>query len=945
MKKCTFPEQTLPVDDLPKIDRSIIPTLALCLSTALVVSQAVSAEYLWVEAEHSADVQGHNTAFSAVRPLEQQRGWSISGPGVAAEWSQGGESEWTSIAAHPLEDNALSRYAIEVPATGHYRVWVRYADYQNKKEVFRVRIRQGGKATFDHVYGEQPVIAEDDEVKLMWGWAFGWGVAEGDLPAGPAELQLVVDAPSEARRHVDALLITDDPTFRPLLREKPPFHYWAPLRSLHEIRATPPFATPAADWSAPAAWRTPPIAGRDFQMFFNMPIDYWKQSDKPEEKRVLYPFNVAQSGDVTKKFIEQYAGTKDLPIWSSKLNAPIIHLARLQDYFSDDSPFLAWLKQTKNRFGILLNYALPPRNDTFGDKGPMIARNLAAVQDQFVGYMSGENIGYVYTVDYSKDLNPLVAAMPPGVAGRAQILDRVRDLHTPGLEQKFSKAYGVPATELPFGANPWQSLVSALSTDMYPHVHAFAEWGERTLAHESTANAPAFALNWAFLRGASRQFGCNWAWYHSSNFGDTATTFVAGQNIAGPYTNFHHSHYDAFSGAGLVWYRKSYFAAYMAGAAAVYLEQGFDQYFIPSPGETRVQLSPFGRITDEFMRFAERHPDRGVPYTPIAFLLDSGHGWYQYENDAGAFSMSATLNPAILNYSRHDAMIRDLFNIAYYPLPKVEGEPLTSPRLCFLNNPLGDVYDVLVTSNAPKARDIASTYRAIVLSGDVRLTAEWGKALRAYVEGGGTVVVTDDQAQGPGAAALDLPADKGEYATSSRVLWNPGKAGEGDSFASNTYRYRKNVAAGDPIAFADGGLPIAVQRTVGRGKIIWIGIPKGLGLDDRATPLLSKVMLHLRQGLLPVEVRGDVEYSLNRNQSGWIVTLFNNRGNYKSQHGLGIPRREESAAVTITTNLGVTQATEWTEEAALPLKSDGASRTLSLEIPAGSIRIIHLATP
>ncbi|HEV7402786.1 MAG TPA: hypothetical protein VGO11_07675 [Chthoniobacteraceae bacterium] len=922
-----------------------VRALAAGLSAAVLTIHTLASEYLWVEAEHSADVQGSNTAFTATPPLEKQRGWGISGPGVAAEWSQGGESEWTSIAAHPEENNALARYAIEVPAAGHYRVWVRYADYQRKKEVFRVRVNQGGKSTFDHVFGDAAVIPEDDEVKLMWGWAFAWAGAEADLPAGPAELQLVVDTPSEARRHIDAFLITDDLNFRPLLREKPVFHYWAPLEGLHEVRATPALATPAANWTAPAAWRTPPIAGREFQMFFNMPADYWKQDKIPEEKRVLYPYNMAQPGDVTKKFVEHYGGKKDLPIWSSKLNAPIIYLSRLPDFLSDDSSFLAWLKETKSNFGILLNYALPPRADSFGDKGPMIARNLASVQDQFAGYMSGENIGYANSVNYSQDLFPQLANMAPGVAGRGQILDRVHELYTAGLEQKFSTAYGVPAANVPFGPNPWTPLVSALSTDMYPHVHALAEWGERTLAHEATANSPAFGLNWAFLRGASRQFGRNWAWYHSSNFGDTATTFVAGQNIAGPYTNYHHSHYDAFSGAGLVWYRKSYYAAYMAGAAAVYLEQGFDQYFIPSPGEPRVQLSPFGRITDEFMRFAERHPDRGVPYTPIAFLLDAGHGWYHYENEAGAFSIAAAHNPAVLNYSRHDAMIRDLFNIAYFPLPKVEGEPLLSPRLSFLNSPLGDVYDVLVTSNAPKARDIAAGYRAIVLSGDVRLSAEWGATLRQFVENGGTLVVTEDQVQGPGAAALELPGGKAEYATNHRVQWQPSSAGENESIASNTYRYRKTTPPGEALATTGDGQVVAVQRAFGKGKLIWIGVPKGLGLDDRATPLMSKIMLHLRAGLLPVEVQGEVEYSLNRNATGWVVTLFNNRGNYKPQHGLGIPRREESAGVTISTNFGVTAATEWTEEAKLEVNAEGSSRRVSLEVPAGSIRIVHLATP
>ena len=68
--------------------------LALGLSTALPASHAVAAEYLWVEAEHSADVQGGNYSFITPPPLAQQRGWGIAGPGVAAEWSQVRDKKW-----------------------------------------------------------------------------------------------------------------------------------------------------------------------------------------------------------------------------------------------------------------------------------------------------------------------------------------------------------------------------------------------------------------------------------------------------------------------------------------------------------------------------------------------------------------------------------------------------------------------------------------------------------------------------------------------------------------------------------------------------------------------------------------------------------------------------------------------------------------------------------
>ena len=77
----------------------------------------------------------------------------------------------------------------------------------------------------------------------------------------------------------------------------------------------------------------------------------------------------------------------------------------------------------------------------------------------------------------------------------------------------------------------------------------------------------------------------------------------------------------------------------------------------------------------------------------------------------------------------------------------------------------------------------------------------------------------------------------------------------------------------------------------------------------------------------------------------WVVTLFNNRGNYKPQHGLGIPRREEVAAVTLTTGLPLTGAAEWTQDHPLEVKADGDRRIVSLDVPAGGIRIVHLAVP
>src|SRR5437868_13620206 len=83
-----------------------------------------------IEAEYFSPLKGSN--FSFQDPTKTTKGsWSLSGPGVAAEWTQGGESEFMSIAARADEPagRSVSR-EVEIRADGSYTLWVRYADYR-----------------------------------------------------------------------------------------------------------------------------------------------------------------------------------------------------------------------------------------------------------------------------------------------------------------------------------------------------------------------------------------------------------------------------------------------------------------------------------------------------------------------------------------------------------------------------------------------------------------------------------------------------------------------------------------------------------------------------------------------------------------------------------------------------------------------------------------------
>src|SRR6476620_7427879 len=119
----------------------LIPAL-LIIAPALHSQTNQPREYLWYECENMRGFSTGRLGEPLLNPSHQNLsrdkapGWGMNGPGVSAEWSQGGESEWNSVAAAADETRASITQQIEVPRAGEYRLWVRYADWGNKTESF-----------------------------------------------------------------------------------------------------------------------------------------------------------------------------------------------------------------------------------------------------------------------------------------------------------------------------------------------------------------------------------------------------------------------------------------------------------------------------------------------------------------------------------------------------------------------------------------------------------------------------------------------------------------------------------------------------------------------------------------------------------------------------------------------------------------------------------------
>src|SRR5215212_825006 len=321
--------------------RRVLSLLALLL----LASAARGAEkpiYLWLEPEWFDGVTGSFGYWTGV--AKPTGSWGVAGPGISAEWTQGGESEWNSMGAPAEETRASCRRDFVVPRAGKYKVWVRYVDHRKKTEPFTVSVEQGGKAVLTGEMGVKPVVPTNDEYQLYWGFSFGWGPADATLQAGPARVSLTIDKPGEGWRQVDCVLITDDLEYVPVGREKPPFAY---------LKAFGERPKDGAAWRGSARglqvgsnWKRPPLAGKDFTMWtggLEADVKWWDKQDPTKLTREEVLFQVGPPRDIKDQFHKQFAGQKDVPVlyWPGLVIGG--YLGGTPD-LSPGKPLRAWLE-------------------------------------------------------------------------------------------------------------------------------------------------------------------------------------------------------------------------------------------------------------------------------------------------------------------------------------------------------------------------------------------------------------------------------------------------------------------------------------------------------------------------------------------------------------------------------------------------------------------------
>jgi hypothetical protein len=407
-------------------------------------------EYLWYETENMRGITETPRHEPQLNPSYQDPpaakvpGWSISGPGVSAEWTQGGESEWNSVAGAADSTRGEIWQEIEVPRAGEYKIWVRYADWANQTENFVASIVQRDHQVARHEFGSIDIIDPHDESSMYWGWSFAWDSATATLEKGSARISIRIEKTAQARRQVDCVLITNDLAMVPQGRRKPEF---AAQRYLRELSQTHALLSPLIDGTAtslPLYWARPRIAGRDFVMPWNIAKEFWQlYQTRPESARPLYPFNA----EPIDEFVKTYSGKRVVSIFDSKLIVPVVYINDLPELLKEGSGFRRYLADTHSPFAVLINYG----SASFAsDAEAQAAWKLlnGELSQQFLGWISGESIGFVW------DDAPQYLKISPEMT-RAQLLEAHRTFYTEALARKWSSMFKTTTGAM------WDKLIPA----------------------------------------------------------------------------------------------------------------------------------------------------------------------------------------------------------------------------------------------------------------------------------------------------------------------------------------------------------------------------------------------------------------------------------------------------------------------------------------------------
>lgn len=557
-----------------------------------------------------------------------------------------------------------------------------------------------------------------------------------------------------------------------------------------------------SNYRVPPEWRLPLVAGRDCWSVLTYQPDLWRKYGLDQETFV----------------VESMA----------RINASA---ANPNTVLGPEHPAWPYVTESNRPFFVLNDYFRP----TVIYPGAAIKSIDEAAGDRFLGFQVHE---WAYRV--WKDERESGKA---GAATRKEATEVLRRDFARLMERCHGRIY----------AGEGYGLF---------HHHAY-RWGAPICYAEIGENIPLVPLAFAFIRGAARQHGGRpWGAYVSNWFrgaavdnrlqSDGGTPRRSPTGMAnGP---------DCGHSASLEF--RMLMAAHLAGATFIHHES--DAYngsvFVREKAANVYELSDHGAVYRRWFGYTRNYPDRGVPYTPIAFLFDFHHGWRPGEDLYGIWPPD-----------RATKGVEQLLRHVYAWDGRLDFE-----RGYLTPGPYGDIFDAL-TSDAD-LEDL-KRYGAVWLAGDVEVTSALRRNLEEYVEGGGILVADSATAD-----RLPYTVSGASFSNELRFGANVQTALQAVAPTPAPYRFRpmRLEKSARPIAWTESGAAVLAWRRCGRGLVITSATDHWLDESERLVPQAPIVLRALADAFLPVTPSADVQLLLNRTERGYLIGLINHHGVLKT---------------------------------------------------------------
>jgi len=468
--------------------------------------------------------------------------------------------------------------------------------------------------------------------------------------------------------------------------------------------------------------------------------------------------------------------------------------------------------------------------------------------------------------------------------------------------------------------------------------HYSLEWGASGTWLETTNTGPyRHQVSLFFIRGASRQYRKPWGWY--------IALYYNGYDEKGVFSSNNVPCYVKQTPGGGPDYgmspslnKRDRYLAYLSGANIVLSESWPEAYCKDKDNDGTWELSPHGEVMKEWYTFTQRNPERGISYTPVALLLPFSHGQSSWGGKPWAF----------LPEGRYDYMI-DAF---MYTIVPQDNSLRKGEEGCLFNSPYGDIYDVLLPNppSGPISLKTLNNYKVSILLGKFNIDKPFAERLMQYVREGGTLLLNVKQVNKyfPVSFLGAKPTSK-VYPVEGKIKSLISK----ESFSlTDNYEYQEiKIEKAKPILVDSKNNVMVCVNKYGKGNLILTTVDYLIPKDNLSSvrqpgkklPFISFLLKHIVEEPLPLKVKGDIEYGLNKLKDGWLVYLINNKGVVKYTKSPQRLNSEKTAKVEIILkSIKPKEITELREDK--KISWDRRKNSFFVDVGPGDVSVVKIRT-